>query len=344
MGFDVLLVGRVKQESLPLKNRAYHTKRLRLPVEKGAKFYAFYNCRLFFFLLFHKADILLANDLDTLLANFLTSRLKKTSLILDCHEYFRGVPELNDRPFPTKIWKKIEDWIFPKLQTVYAVNESIARLYSDEYNVPVGVIRNIPFRKDPGDKKRKSLIPVPEDASVILYQGSVNVDRGLEESISAMKYMKSKAVLVIIGNGDVFQDLREHAKKEGVTEKVIFTGEIPFQDLYEYTRLADIGISVEKDVSINYHFCLPNKLFDYIQARVPVLVSPLPEMQAIVEKYRIGELIESHDPPRLAEKFDRMLANKEKLETYRANLEKAAEELCWENEEVKLIRMLKPYA
>jgi len=343
MGFDVLLVGRARKESLPLIKRDYRTKRMSLLFCKGAKFYAEYNIRLFFFLLFHKAHLLVSNDLDTLPAGYMASRLKKTGLVHDCHEYFRGVPELNGRSFPSRVWKRIEDRIFPKLKAVYAVNDSIARIYHEEYGNEITVIRNVPFRTNKIVAQEHSLLNVPKDTKILLYQGSVNIDRGLEEAIAAMKFVKTKAVLVIIGTGDVFSNLKQLAVSQGVSEKIIFTGEIPFQDLSKYTVQADLGLSIEKDVSLNYHYCLPNKFLDYIQARVPVLVSPLPEMQAIVDKYKIGETIDNHDPGYIAAKFDSMLTNEKQLTTYRANLELAAAELCWEKEEPKLMNIFNPY-
>ena len=207
MGFDVLLVGRKLPNSLSLRDRIYGTKRLHLFFRKGPPFYAEYNLRLFFFLLFSNADILLSNDLDTLPANWLTSVLRRLPLVHDCHEYFRGVPELNNRPGTTRIWKILEDFIFPKLKKVYAVNASVARLYQSEYGINVKVIRNLPFRKGHVIPKTKKELGIPEDHMIILYQGAVNVDRGLDEAIEAMLYLKTKAVLLIIGIGDVFQKL-----------------------------------------------------------------------------------------------------------------------------------------
>jgi len=343
MEFDVLLVGRRLRQSLPLKPRQYRMKRMRLLFSKGPCFYAEYNIRLFFFLLFSKAGLLVSNDLDTLLANYLASKFRRLPLVHDCHEYFRGVPELNGRPVTTRAWKRIEDHIFPKLLSVYAVNASIAAIYREEYGNDVRVIRNVPVRKEKIPAKNRSDLGIPEDYRIILYQGAVNVDRGLEEAILAMKYVREKAFLVIIGTGDVMDQLKSLAMKEGVSEKVIFTGPVAFEDLYEYTLMADIGLSIEKDVSLNYHFCLPNKFLDYIQARVPVLVSPLPEMKVIVEKYGIGEMIENHDPQDLATKFDSLLCQDEKLSIFRENLQKAASDLCWENEEQELMNIYRPY-
>src|SRR4051812_41982571 len=110
-GIDVTLIGRRKKDSADI-SREYKTVRFNLWWEKGALFYAAYNIRLFFYLLFHRADFLIANDLDTLLPNFLISKLKGKQLFYDSHEYFTEVPELTNRPAIKKIWKSIERFIF----------------------------------------------------------------------------------------------------------------------------------------------------------------------------------------------------------------------------------------
>jgi glycosyltransferase involved in cell wall biosynthesis len=343
MGFDVLLVGRRLNTSLVLRERSYKTKRLKLFFREGPFFYAEFNFRLLLFLLVKKADLFVSNDLDTLLASRLASVIRHRPLVHDCHEYFRGVPELNGRPFATSAWKLIEDSIFPKLPKVYAVNGSIARIYHEEYGNEVKVIRNLPFRKTQGVIKSKKELGIRENHRVILYQGAVNVDRGLDEAIEAMKYLKTDAVLLIIGTGDIFMKLKKQVAENGLADIVLFTGQIPLEELSSYTVIADIGLSIEKDVSINYHFCLPNKFLDYIQSNIPVLISPLIEMKTIVEKYDIGEMIENHDPVHIADKIDRMLNNEEKLQVYRENLKKAAMDLCWENEERELMQIFREY-
>ena len=343
MGFEIVLIGRRLPGSLPLKNRRYITQRMSLLFRKGPFFYAEYNLRLFFYLLFARAEILLSNDLDTLLANYLASKIRRRIHVHDCHEYFRGVPELNGRPRTVKIWKMIEDFIFPKLTNVYAVNESIASLYKEEYGNEISVIRNVPFRNRSLPAKNKQGLGIPEESRIILYQGAINVDRGLEEAVMAMKFMTHPAILLIIGTGDIIEQLRQLAIREGVNGKVVFTGQIPLEELSSYTMMADIGLSIEKDVCLNYHFSLPNKFLDYIQSGIPVLISPLPEMKAIVDKYQIGETIKNHDPRYLADKLDAMLNASEKLADYRLNLKKAAEVFCWENEESTLMKIFEPY-
>jgi glycosyltransferase involved in cell wall biosynthesis len=344
MGFEVLLIGRKLEKSLPLEPRTYRMKRMKLLFNNGPLFYAEYNLRLLFFLLTHKVDVLFSNDLDTLPANYLASGIRHLPLIHDCHEYFRGMPELNGRGIVTRIWKFLEDHTFPKLKTVMAVNASIAEIYHKEYGNEIKVIRNVPVTKPSMQPKKKSDLGIREDQKVILYQGAVNIDRGLEEAIQAMRFVKSNAVFLIIGTGDIFEKLKQLVIDPDLTSKVILTGQIPFQQLHSWSLMADIGLSIEKDVSLNYHYSLPNKFLDYIQAGVPVLISPMPEMLAIVEKYNIGGIISSHDPMSLAGKFDEMLENTGELARFRENTRKAATDLCWEKEEKEFIKIFEPYA
>ncbi|MBI4947224.1 MAG: glycosyltransferase [Bacteroidetes bacterium] len=335
-GFEVELVGRRKKKSLRLEERPYKTKRLFLFFGKGPLFYAEYNLRLFFYLLFHRADILVANDLDTLLANYLASKFKNSKLVHDSHEYFTGVPELEGRSFAKKTWKRIESRIFPKLKYMYTVNDSIAKLYKDEYGVDIKVVRNFPVLLK-GDgvlsfPKTKMELGLPEEKKIILYQGSVNVDRGLAEAIEAMQYVND-AVLLIVGDGDILEEVKEKAEKLNLGGKTIFKKRVPFEDLWNYTSHADIGISLDKDTNINYRFSLPNKIFDFVHAGVPVLATNLVEIKKIFKKYEIGTMIENHDPKNIAESINIMLNDSEKMKRWKENCKNASRELCWQNEE-----------
>ena len=149
-GYEVLLVGRKRKTSLPLESRSYKTKRMNLFFDKGAFFYAEYNLRLFMFLFFKKANLFVSNDLDTLLANYCASTFKRnTRLVYDSHEYFTEVPELVNRPKIQKVWEKIEEFIFPKIKTIYTVNSSIAELYKQKYKKDLFVVRNISMLWNP---------------------------------------------------------------------------------------------------------------------------------------------------------------------------------------------------
>ncbi|MBN2805024.1 MAG: hypothetical protein JXR22_00055, partial [Prolixibacteraceae bacterium] len=118
-----------------------------------------------------------------------------------------------------------------------------------------------------------------------------------------------------------------------------FLGKVSPEELLKHTLKAHLGISLEESKGLNYYYALPNKLFDYIQARVPVLVSDLPEMASIVNHYRIGKVTNTSDPRQLAAIFEEMLTDLSQRRLWLQNLEKASAELCWENEEHKLMAL-----
>ncbi|MFH0867412.1 MAG: glycosyltransferase [Bacteroidota bacterium] len=341
LGFDVLLVGRKRKKSIPLDKRPYRMKRMRLLFEKGFLFYAEYNIRLFFFLLFRKVHLLLANDLDTLLPNYLIKKIKNSKLVYDSHEYFTGVPELDGRPFVRKFWIRIEKWIFPKLADVITVNDSIAQLYKDEYKKELVVVRNIPDLPEKIKSHSKQELGLDDAKHIIILQGSgINVERGAEEAVQAMQYVND-AILYIIGDGDVLPLLKEMVKVKKLEGKVKFIPKKPLDMLFAYTRHADIGLTFDKDNNINYRFSLPNKLFDYIHAGVPVLASPLVEIKKIIQQYKIGEMIENHLPEHIADKLNGMIVDKQRLAFFRENCNIAKAELNWKNEENKLTDVFK---
>ena len=337
-GYTVQVVGR--KRSSDFKDTAFpcRVKQLHLLFHKGPLFYAEYNIRLFAFLLLAKTDILLACDLDTLAANYLAARLRSKSLIYDSHEYYTEVPELIGRPGTRKIWEGIEKRILPHVSFACTVSQSIANAYQIKYGIRMEVICNYPYKRkfvgQPGFSLKRG------QEKIILYQGSVNMARGLEMAILAMKFVEN-ARLVIIGDGDVLNDLIRLSENAGLSGIVTFCGRVSIHNLTSYTRQADIGISLEEDLGLNYRYALPNKLFDYIQAGVPVLVSDLPEMAALVKKYEIGRTIRTTDPRELASCFSAMLADSPERKRWKDNLQMASEELCWEKEEIKLLQLVR---
>lgn len=329
---------------MPLPKRNYRMHRMKLFFEKGPFFYAEFNVRLFFFLLFHKASLFFSNDLDTLLPNFLISKLKSKPLVYDSHEYFTETPELVQRKFVQGVWKKIEGMIFPKLKDVITVNDSIAALFKNDYGIDVHVVRNIPPTNITPLKSGASKFEIPSDKPIVLLQGSgINIQRGAEELVEAMQFV-DLARLLIIGGGDVIGVLRKMTLDLGLEQKVTFLPKMPFEDLRFFTQKASLGLTIDKDTNINYRYSLPNKLFDYIHAGVPVLASPLVEIKKIIDKYGVGETIKNHDPRQLAQHISAMISNTARLEQYRQNCIFAAKVLNWENEKQTLVKILEKYA
>lgn len=345
MGYNVTLIGRKQRKSLPLSQRDYSTKRMFLLFEKGPLFYAAFQFRLFLYLLFHKADVLVSNDLDTLLPNYIVSKLKHVPLVYDSHELFCEVPELINSPLKKNIWKSIERWIFPSLKYVFTVNDSIAKIYSDEYHVEVKVLRNIPPLSNQNKFKiiSKKELQIPLDKKIIVLQGAgINIDRGAEEAVISMQYVND-SVLLIIGSGDVLEKLKEIVKDLKLEEKVRFIGKIPFEKLLQYTHHADLGLTLDKDTNVNYRYSLPNKLFDYIHAGVPVLASDLIEIKKIINEYNVGDCITDHDPRHIAGKINHILGNESTLIMWKKNCKIATENLNWEIEEKQLVRVYEKF-
>ena len=330
-GFEVILVGRVLKNSLPLDERAYQTKRMKLRFEKGVAFYAEFTLRLFLFLLKNKADLLVANDLDTLLPNYYFSKRRKIPLVYDSHEIFCEVPELQHTPIKKRIWERLEKSMVPKLKYCITVNESIATWFSEKYKVPFKVVRNIPDAMYVDHVKTRAELNLPPDKKIILLQGAgINIQRGAEEAVEAMQYI-DQAILLIIGGGDAIDNLELIIKNLKLSNKVIMLPKMKPEELYHYTRNADIGLSLDKATNINYQFSLPNKLFDYAHAGVPVLASPLKEIKTFMNKYHIGMCIENHEPKHIADTLNYMLSAAD-YDLWKANTRIAAEKNNWETE------------
>jgi glycosyltransferase involved in cell wall biosynthesis len=176
----------------------------------------------------------------------------------------------------------------------------------------------------------KFSLPEYEGKQLLIYQGALNVGRGLELMIETMHFLDN-VIFLIVGKGDIERELKARVDQLGLSQKIHFKGRMTPNDLAPLTAACDLGVSLEEDLGLNYRYALPNKLFDYIQARIPVLCSALPEMARIVETYGVGVATRERQPEQLAAIIRYMLKERSQGAWLDA-LEKAAEELCWESE------------
>ncbi|MEO0470444.1 MAG: glycosyltransferase [Bacteroidota bacterium] len=332
-GCDVLVVGRKLPDSLPLAPRPFRMKRMRLWFQKGKLFYLEMNLRLFLLGLFAPVDVFHANDLDTLLPCFLLSRLRRKALVYDSHEYFTEVPELIHRKRTRAVWLWLEKILFPRLRYVFTVNQALAELYTQKYQVPVKALRNLPYRRLLADDR------TPSQAFTLIYQGALNVGRGIELMIDTMAFLPDMQ-LWIVGKGDVEADLRKRVKEKQLTERVQFLGFVPMDQLPDYTTQASLGLSLEEDLGENYRLASPNKVYDYVQDGVPVLVSDLPMMADFVEGGECGWVVRKEDrrPEKLAALILRIADPQSGIyQIRRLNCLALAKHLNWENEQQILL-------
>jgi len=339
LGYTVTIIGRKRGDCCNSNRIPFVTKRFKMLFNKGFLFYKFFNIRLFFYLLFQRFDILVANDLDTLLPNYLISRIKGRKLIYDSHEYFTGVPELNGRPFVRWVWSVIEKAVFPRLKYVITVSDSIADKYESYYRIRPCVVRNCARSSKaivPYDRKEFEIDP---DQLIIILQGSgINIERGGEELIEAVR-QTAKITLLIVGYGDVINTLKSMAKDYDLTERIKFIPKVPWSELMRYTKMADAGLSLDKDISLNYRFSLPNKLFDYVSAGIPVIAGDLPEIRKIVESFNCGIIIPSITPDEISRAIVTIRDDHELRDRLRQNSVRASASLNWEIEKQKVITL-----
>lgn len=326
-GYDVTLVGYVKKNSVPLRNEKYKQKRINCFFRKGKLFYAEYNTRLFFYLMFQKMDAICAIDLDTILPCLRVSKLKKIPRIYDAHELFTELKEVVIRPHIQKMWTGVEKHAVPKYQLGYTVSESIAAEFKKRYGVNYSTIRNV-----------SRLKPVNKNISqekFILYQGAVNEARAFEYLIPAMKMVNCR--LVICGDGNFMPQLKELIKDHDVEEKVELMGMLSPEHLWEFSQKAYIGIAVAENEGLNQYMALPNKFFDYMHAGLPQVTMNFPEYKKINDQFEVALLIDNPAPKTIADELNKLLQDTVLHDRLRANCLRAREILNWQQEEKKLL-------
>lgn len=337
LGFAVFFIGRQLPDSLPFAP-GYPYLRMQLWFHRGFLFYAEYNLRLLAFLLRHRFDGYWSNDLDTLLPNFIVSKLRRKPLIYDSHEFFTGVPEIQNRPLVKAVWTGLERLLFPRLNFVLTVNKRIADRYARLYAKEIAVVRNIGKRPEVPRLKREDL-GLPAEAFLLINQGAgINVDRGAEEALEALLYLPEEVMLLLVGKGDALPILHQRAREWGLENRFIHVAPQPYSRLLAYTALADLGLSLDKPKNPNYRDSLPNKLFDYFHSQLPVLVSPIPAVEAIVTEHQAGEVLEQVEPQSIARAVQGM--RQRGMGEYRNGALAAARAYRWEQEATVLHRLI----
>ncbi len=329
-GYVVELVGRELTASKPLDKYPFAQVRLKCLFNKGKCFYLEYNIRLFFYLLFNKADIICSIDLDTILAGYYAARLKGSKIVYDAHEFFPEVPEVVRRPRIQAAWRWVEKTYTPKVDLVYTTTQSISETFEKEYIRPVYTIRNLPILQE------HTLSTQPE-RPYLLYQGALNEGRGIEHLIEAMKDIDVD--LYLVGDGDIAKQLQEQSKQMGLEHKVKFLGFKKPAELMQITAQAYIGLNLLEQKGLSYYYSLANKFSDYIHAGIPQICINFPEYKRINDQYHIALLIDDLDQKTIKAAIERLLNDKKMHCEFKENCLVCRQELNWQNEEKKLISL-----
>ncbi len=283
-------------------------------------------------------DLIISNDLLTLPAIIYLSNNKKP-IILDLHEYFPE--EYTDNKTWVVLYKNFYLHLLKKYKnklnqiSLITVNESIAKLYQDNFNLNnFIIIRNIPYYHDLSPKTKK------EDLTKLVHVGGASKSRKLENMIIAFKHIKSNFNFLLdfylVANDKDSKDYLQYLKKLAQNEinnpniKINFLEPIKQSDLINILNEYDIGLSYMYPSNINNLYCLPNKLFEYIQARLAILASPNPEMAKLVKEYNLGFVSENYQPEELAKSLE--LFNNQNIMLFKENSNKVSKLLNFENE------------
>jgi glycosyltransferase involved in cell wall biosynthesis len=309
----------------------FRQKRLNAFFLKGMMSYAEFNIRLFFFLLFKRADMICAIDLDTIIPCYFVSRLKSVPRVYDAHELFCEMKEVVTRPKIYRVWKRIERWFVPRFANGYTVNRMIADEFNRMYGVEYEVIKNMPLLKELS-------VPVKTER-YILYQGAVNEGRSFETLIPAMKSVNAK--LLVCGDGNFMEEARDLVKEQGLEDKVIFKGKLLPADLREYTRQAWAGVTLFDDRGLSNYYSLANRFFDYMHAGIPQVCVNYPVYNGIIGSHPFALLIDDISAENISIHLTRLLEDEALYSHLQQNALQARSVLNWQAEEKKLIAFYK---
>ncbi|MEO7424528.1 MAG: glycosyltransferase family 4 protein, partial [Fibrobacteria bacterium] len=271
-------------------------------------------------------------------------------------EYFSRMPSLKDKPWKRFAWRRLELWGAAGASAAATVCDSIAAHLSRDFRMPVITVRSLPWRvpeavghdgleRAPAGENRDGIrlglharCGVPEKTAIAIYQGMLEPGRGLETAVRAMAAVPALH-FAIIGSGPLREPLSALAQTAGCAARVHFLGEVDFRDLAILTRSACAGLVPVQPLSASYLYSLPGKLFEYIQAGVPVIATSLPEILKVVDGYGVGICLPEYTPETLADALRRLLDDVSLRQSFRANLARAGAELCWEAEETAYLSL-----
>ena len=295
-------------------------------------FYLTFKLKLLRELFNTNADIYFAEDIYTLPFVKVRSLFGKSKIYYNSRELYAFLGGHRNRRVLQKIMTSIERFFIKHLDLVLTTGEMDSKFLEDFYGIKnTLVIRNIPKLQQLSNKiNLHEKLKLDSSQKILLYQGVLIDGRGVELLINQLD-KNENAVFVLLGAGEKQDQWEELARNKGLVDRVFFLGSIPQDELINYTAAADIGICLIENISVSYYHALPNKLFEYIMAGLPVISSDLPQMKQIVEQYEVGKVIDIENDE-VVESIKELLSNAKRLNEFKYNCRKAAEELNWDVE------------
>lgn len=292
-----------------------------------------YCFRVYFY--YKNKDIKLVNvhSLGLLPLGVLLKFLFNAKLIYDAHEL--ETEKNGDGGLRRKISKWVEKILIKQSDLTIVVSESIADWYAKEYNiVRPEVILNAPnYRKLIKTNHFRQNLGIRDDQIILLYQGGLAVARGVQLILDAFKARDDDGVIVVfMGYGNLENEIKFISSQN---DNIFYYPAVAPQIVLEYTASADLGIHLIQNNCLNHYYCMPNKLFEYAMAGLPVLVSNMKDMSELVTNNQIGAVISDFSAAGINRAIDEFLERD--LASMKANAYGIACENAWEVQEKKML-------
>ena len=289
------------------------------------------------------ADTWHCNDIEAFVLGWCAQRLNpRLHLVYDCHEFE------SERNAKSKLERKLVGWLERRMirraAAVITVSPSIAAAYQERYStygMPNGLlVRNIPTPlvtdSAPAKPNRfRQRFDIPEGDFIALYQGAFSYNRGLETAVAAMEGLEDQGIhLVFMGYGPLQSLVDDAASRHA---HVHVHPAVSYEEVLDHTLSADLGLVSVKPTCLSYLYCLPNKLFEYILAGVPVLSNDLPDCRALIESFGVGSIVAQDDAAGWRKALLDLKADG--TAQFQLGLTQAAQDLSWANEVVPLVEL-----
>jgi len=283
-----------------------------------------------------RADVYHAHDLNTLLMAWTASRLRRKPLVYDTHEVATDRADMKFRWWAALL----ERALIHRADRVICTNQTRADFTQKLYDIPPPVIlRNLPAYVEPQPSTlMHERLGIPADAKIVLYQGGIQPERGLEQLIEAVPEIEGGAV-VFLGSGRSKPKLVARAAELGLEGRVFFHPAVPVDELPSWTPCAYLGLQILQNTCFNHYSSLSNKLLEYMMAGVPVITNDLPEMRRVIEETGAGMIIGASDPHEIAKAVNVVLADPALREQMAEKARQSRRRYSWEQEEAKLVEL-----